>query len=207
MKKLYDDLWQTSLDSPFAGVNTHAYFLQCDETGVLIYNTSNVEDLEHISSLGGICFQYLSHRHEAGTSLPAIKSKFNSDLCASSLEQPHINTAVDVIFIERQFHSTAIEIIPTPGHTDGGLCFYYESPAGLNYLFTGDTFFQSNGRWDTLVFPKDGGSTQLLKSSLAELRSLEPDVVCSSAHVGNVAVVKVTKQEWHDAIDSTVNQL
>ena len=207
MKKLYEDLWQTSLEHPFPGVNTHAYFLQCEKVGVLIYNTSNAEDLEQISSLGGIGFQYLSHRHEAGASLSVIKLEFNSKLCASSLEAPHLKTVVDVIFSVRQLHSTNIEIIPTPGHTDGGICFYYSSPLGLNYLFTGDTFFQSNDQWGTLVIAKDGGDAQQLKTSLAVLRSLEPDVVFCSAHVGSVAVVEVTNSEWHGAIDTAVNQL
>jgi hydroxyacylglutathione hydrolase len=207
MKRIYDDLWQTSLEQPFSGLNTHAYFLRREEGNVLFYNTSNVDDLEEISTLGGLAFQYLSHRHESGKSLDAIKSKFKSQLCAGSLEVPFVETSVDVTFSTRQSHSSNIEIIPTPGHTDGGLCFYYESPIGLRYLFTGDSLFQSNARWDTLVFSNDGGNAENLIESLSTIRTLEPDVVLCSASVGEISVVEVTKVEWRDAIDSNINKL
>lgn len=207
MKKIYIDLWQTSLENPFAGLNTHAYFLQRNEGNALFYNTSNLDDIEEISNLGGISFQYLSHRHESGKSLSIIKSKFQSQLCTGDLEEPFIESTVDVTFSTRQSHSSNIEIIPTPGHTDGGLCFYYESPIGLKYLFTGDTLFQSDGRWGTLVISNDGGSATKLIESLSTIRSLEPDVVLCSASVGDISVVEVTQEEWHECIDDNIRML
>ncbi len=207
MNKIYDDLWQTSLENPFAGLNTHAYFLQRSEGNVLFYNTSNLDDIEEISNLGGISFQYLSHRHESGESLSTIKSTFQSQLCSGVLEEPFIKSTVDVTFSARQSHSSNIEIIPTPGHTDGGLCFYYESPIGLKYIFTGDTLFQSDGRWRTLVISNDGGSETKLIESLSTLRSLEPDVVLCSASVGDISVVEVTQEEWHESIDDNIRRL
>ena len=58
---------------------------------------------------------------------------------------------VDVI-LEKGHHSFEdIEIILTPGHTDGSICFFYRSPTGKSYLFTGDTVFRRNGQWATLV--------------------------------------------------------
>jgi hypothetical protein len=204
MKKLYDDLWQTSLEHPFAGLNAHAYFLQRGEGSVLFYNTSIAGDLEEISNLGGISFQYLSHRHESGNSLRTVKAMFDPKLCADVLEEPYIDSVVDVVFSVRQHHSSTIEVIPTPGHTEGGLCFYYESHTGLRYLFTGDTLFQSNGEWGTLVLSGDGGSAEALVTSLSILGSLEPDVVLCSASLGDISVVEVTQQEWHKAIDTGI---
>ena len=48
MKQLYDDLWQTQVENPFAGLNTHAYFLKCKEGNVLFYNTSHEDDIQEI---------------------------------------------------------------------------------------------------------------------------------------------------------------
>ncbi len=81
MKQLYEDLYQTSVENPFHGLNTHAYFLLRVEGNVLFYNTSNQEDMEEISKLGGITHQFLSHRHETGNSLVKIQSQFQSLLC------------------------------------------------------------------------------------------------------------------------------
>ena len=207
MKKLFDDLWQTSVEHPFSGLNSHAYFLQRDEGNVLFYNTSHPAEFKEISKLGGISYQYLSHRHESAQSLAVIKSTFHSQLCADALEAPFIDTKIDTTFSKRQTHSSNIEIIPTPGHTTGGLCFYYESPHGLRYLFTGDTLFRSNERWGALVISSDGGSTEILIQSLASLRALTPDVVISSASVGAVSVLEVTHQQWHEAIDTNIQEL
>lgn len=55
MKQLYDDLWQTKLENPFSNVQSHAYFLQCIEGNVLIYNTGHTEEIKHMTELGSIC--------------------------------------------------------------------------------------------------------------------------------------------------------
>lgn len=67
------------------------------------------------------------------------------------------------------------EVIETPGHTPGGVCYYVKSE-GL--LFSGDTLFAgSAGRTD---FP--GGSMPLLMASLAKLKALPPDTRVIPGH-------------------------
>jgi len=207
MIKILDDLWQTTLEQPFVGLNSHAYFLVRENGNVLFYNTRNMNDINEMLGYGGISFQYLSHRHESGVSLNTIKSLLNSGLCADELEEPHIASTIDVVFSKRQIHSSNIEVIPTSGHTSGGLCFYYESPNGQNYLFTGDLLYQSNRKWDTLVFSAHGGNANSLIKSLLLLRSLEPTVVICSAYVGDRAVVEINQEEWYEAIDTNILKL
>jgi glyoxylase-like metal-dependent hydrolase (beta-lactamase superfamily II) len=59
-------------------------------------------------------------------------------------------------------------VIHSPGHSPGGVCFYFEE-AGL--LFTGDTLFAGGrvGRTDL-----DGGSNEELTASLKKLSRLPP---------------------------------
>ena len=190
-------------------LNTHAYFLRRPEGNVLFYNTGNDGDLEQIAELGGIRFQLLSHRDESGPSLNRIKDRFGSRLCCSALEAPIIgkDASVDITLQVEHHHLGDIDIIHTPGHTAGSICFFYKSPYGKSYLFTGDTIFQSNGKWATLAFPRAGGSKAALAESLIRLRDLNPDIVMCSAFVGDVSVVEVVGDEWAQAIDGNVSRL
>ena len=145
-------------------LTTHAYFLERREGNVLVYNIGDDRDLETIAELGGIRYQLLSHRNESGPSLDCIRNRFGSKLGCSAREAPFVgqDAPVDVIFEEGDRSLEDIEIIHTPGHTDGSICFFYRSPTGKSYLFTGDTVFQWNGRWATLVLRNAGGSNEAL---------------------------------------------
>ena len=208
MRQLERDLWQSTVHR--SGIlNTHAYFLERRGGNVLLYNLGDERDLETIDELGGIRYQVLSHRDESGPSLESIRSRFGSKLYCSAREVPFVgrDAPVDVIFDEGDCSLEDIEVIHTPGHTDGSICFFYRSPTGKSYLFTGDTVFQWNGRWATLVLRNAGGSTEALGESLLRLRDLEPDVVLWSGFVGDVSFAAVTRDEWKKAIKQASWQL
>lgn len=77
----------------------------------------------------------------------------------------------DETFADRQelaFGALSCTVIATPGHTAGGVCFYF---AGEGILFSGDTlFFESVGRTD---FP--GGNAKALIDSIRERLFVLPD--------------------------------
>lgn len=71
-----------------------------------------------------------------------------------------------------------VEVIETPGHTPGGVCFLIGGDDGEKILFSGDTLFcGSVGRTD---FP--GGSMAVLRKSLEKLTKLPDDVVVIPGH-------------------------
>ena len=153
----------------------------------------------------------MGHRDEAGGSLQNINEQFGSKLCCHINEAASIaqSCPVDITFSENVSHFSGIEIIHTPGHTIGSISFLYRSPLGRTYLFTGDTLFQTNGAWETIVFTGAGGSTKALIDSLSVVyRDLSPDVVIWSASGGGESTfVEPTKDEWLDIIDSTIESL
>ncbi len=66
-------------------------------------------------------------------------------------------------------------ILDTPGHTPGGVCFYFSS---IRTLFTGDTLFAgSAGRTDL-----PGGDGNMLNISLKRLGTLTDDVKVYPGH-------------------------
>ncbi len=69
---------------------------------------------------------------------------------------------------------TSVDVIETPGHTPGGVCYLFADGT----LFSGDTLFCcSVGRTD---FP--GGSMETLKASLEKLKALAPETVVVPGH-------------------------
>lgn len=67
----------------------------------------------------------------------------------------------------------AVEVLFTPGHSPGGVCYRFE-----DRLFTGDTLFVDwVGRWDL-----PGGSGEALHRSLGRLRALDPALKIHPGH-------------------------
>ena len=74
------------------------------------------------------------------------------------------------------------EILPTPGHTRGGVCFYFPE---LKTLFSGDTLFAGSvGRTDL----GDGDMKQLLNSVRTKLWSLPDDTAVYPGHGGSTTI-------------------
>ncbi|WP_457644126.1 MBL fold metallo-hydrolase [Persephonella sp.] len=73
------------------------------------------------------------------------------------------------------FGSSSLEVIETPGHTPGGVCFYNRKEG---YLVAGDTIFKGSiGRTDL-----PGGDPQTLMRSLQKITSLPDDTVIICGH-------------------------
>lgn len=208
MKQLQPDLWQSTLHR--SGIlNTHAYLLERPAGNILFYNTGNEDDLRHISERGGIAYQLLTHRDEAGPSQARIRNRFGCQLGCSAIEAPFVSVhgKPDLLFGPSDDRIEDVGIIHTPGHTDGSVCFFYRSPYGGSYLFSGDTIFQWDGEWSTLVLPSAGGKAADLAESLGKLKAISPDLVMSSGFVGEVAYREVTPEEWTGVLDDRIEAL
>lgn len=83
---------------------------------------------------------------------------------------------------EIRFGNHSLQVICTPGHTPGGVCFYCASE---KVLFSGDSLFSmSIGRTD---FP--GGNFEALRSSLKQkIMTLPEDVKVYPGHGGTTTI-------------------
>lgn len=211
MQQIYPDLWQSLIEHPFEEapqVTTHAYLLTRPKGNVLFYNSSHLlEDADQIEALGGVAYQFLSHRDEITPALADLREHFGAKLGIHTREAEEVRAVspLDLVFDARETWFDDIEVIPTPGHSPGSTSFLYASPHGRTYLFTGDTIFASEQGWETYLIP--GSNRADLVNSLKLLRGLKPDVVISSAAVSPDGVREVTSAQWRKAVDAALEEL
>ncbi len=213
MKQLEPDLWQTSRRVIDDTVGTHAYLLIRPTGNLLLYGIGEGqdEDLDAMEALGGVSVQVLSHRDESSPALNDVRERFGSRLACSELEISAISADAEPdLIVGPDCDDPALdglEILETPGHTDGSISFRYQSPHGKSYLFTGDAVVPVNGGWSAFVVEQYGGTFESMEQSLLKMRDLDPDVVVPSAFVGDVAEVEMADGEWASIIDHRVERL
>lgn len=185
-------------------LDTNCYVLSSDNLAIIIdpagegdflsdYILSNSLTLTHI------LLTHAHYDHLLGT-LP-LKLNFNPDICLSkkdlflyqkaieSYSHFHDLTAdplpsPDVFLMGGEgieLHNRRIEVIETPGHTPGSLCFY-EKYSGC--LFTGDTLFKGAvGRTDLSY-----SSRERLEQSINIIEQLPNDTLIYPGH-GEVTTI------------------
>jgi hydroxyacylglutathione hydrolase len=203
MRQVLTDLWETRTDSPFPGLTTHAYLWT--PSNALFYSTATDSDFEAIAELGGVADQYLSHRDEAGPMLKHIADRFGSRLHAPVAELLEIgqHAHVDVPLGSRHIDANGVEVIPTPGHSPGSVCYQVAGPEGT-YLFTGDTLILGEkGEW-WAGFIEGISDADALAQSLGLLATLQPDVVISSAFQGDSAVQRIDAGHWPEHVEQAL---
>ncbi|WP_338395223.1 MBL fold metallo-hydrolase [Fulvitalea axinellae] len=208
MKELYQDLWQTKRGSHF-GLDLKAYFLKTEEGNALIYYTTEKEELSRIQEMGGVKYQCLSHHHEVNEFLNISKRILGAELCCHRNCAPYLEgiAQADTLFDKDTSLPGGLRILETPGHTNSNVCYFYESPYGKNYLFSGDTIYLDKGEWNYLIMNQEGGNPADLKESLLKIKDLDVDVIMCSVAVGHNDAVEVSRGEWRQIIDRLVNKL
>jgi hydroxyacylglutathione hydrolase len=212
MRQVQPDIWETEVENPFPGLTTHAYLLTRDTGNVLFYNTGHRHEIEHMAQLGGVAYQFLSHRDELGEALKVVRQLHGARLGGHRAEREAFSRIVDpdILFERRETLLGNVEVIPTPGHSPGSTCFLVHSSTGKRYLFTGDTLFpDGKGGWRAGFIP--GHSTEDDRAQMAEsllvLRELAPDVVFASAFSGDAGFQELRPADWPAQVDAAREHL
>lgn len=174
----------------------------------MFYNTTLDTEIDRMAELGGVTSQYLSHQDEIATSLRTIKQRFDSTLHCGAAEAELVaeTCPVDNAIEQRRVESPGFEVIPTPGHTPGSVCFRTTSEDGTTYLFTGDTIVSDQeGKWFAGHIP-GMSDRDALATSLRELATLTPDFVISSAFV-STGVTELGQRSWADCVEEALRSL
>ncbi|MBQ7856701.1 MAG: MBL fold metallo-hydrolase [Alistipes sp.] len=144
---------------PVLAVNTHGHFDHA--MGVQFVKDTYAVPFALSSADKVLMEQGVAHAMMFGLDAPNMPSEVEVDLATT-----------DVV----RFGNTELKVIPSPGHTPGGVVLYHE-PSGT--LFTGDTLFKGSiGRTDL----PGGDYTALMHSILNNIIPLGDEVKVCPGH-------------------------
>ena len=115
-------------------------------------NTSLSESFDAIEAAGGVTAVVISDRHLGGPSTNQIAERFGATVYCSAVEADAMGHRANQVRIDHAlaFERTVIEgdvqLIPTPGHTEGQFSTLAEVE-GRRILFTADFVYRSGDGW------------------------------------------------------------
>lgn len=185
-----DRLQIERLELGFFGTN--AYILTCRQTGDSVVVDAPAEANKIIDSLKGTNPRYilLTHNHmDHIGALAELRSKLGIPLAAHAKDAGILPSPPEIELNDGDiisFGNVKLEVLHTPGHTPGSLCF----KAG-KYLLSGDTIFP-NGPGKT---SSPANFQQIVKSITGKIFALDDDTQVYPGH-GDSTVIKNEKEEF-----------
>ena len=152
---------------------------------------------EHKLSVKAILLTHTHHDHSGKAE--ALAGFFGCGIHAGREELDHYRGRVDVLFDggeQLDLDGEEIEVLPTPGHSAGGVCYYSKKSS---VAFTGDTIFNIDLGYTH--FP--GGSAKKMRTSLREVVDKWDNGVTIYPGHGDSEKMKVVREinaEFNEAI-------
>jgi hydroxyacylglutathione hydrolase len=206
MDELFPDIFKVLpskiMDSKYAS------FLVKRDDGNLLFpcfsNHSTIHDrFNEIAGLGGIKAQLLGDSHFKTPHCDEVAARFDAPLYCSDAEAPDVLPKLKRVVVfpfNRHALMPGVEVIPTPGHRPGGVC-YLVTLIGKKFLFAGDGIWHDGEAWK--AFPTKAGLKKM-KESLKMLAEVEFDVLLANTRLDNpicfVAVNPGSRQEFIQSI-------
>lgn len=171
---------------------TNAYIVICQKTWDSVLIDAPAEASTIIDSLKGTTLRYIlvTHNHvDHIDALAELCSRLKAPLAVHALDAGNLPSPPEKLLSHGDTVSAGnlrFEILHTPGHTPGSLCFKV-----CHYLISGDTIFRGGpGKtWSPANFK------QIIKSITEEIFVLPDDVSIYPGH-GNSTSVKRERDEF-----------
>jgi len=187
MNEIFSNIYEV-LPSKQTPKKYRSFFIKRDEGNVLIpcfSSSSTIEaHFDAMTLLGGLNRQLLGDSHFRTAHCDMVAARFNAPLYCSEGEAADVKQMVqDVIVLPFKRHNldTKLEVIPTPGHRDGGVC-YLIVVGDKQYLFVGDFIWHDGKAW---IPTARKATTRAYIESLHVLEELEFDVLLANCQISN----------------------
>ncbi len=171
---------------------TNAYILTCQQTKDSVMVDAPAEADRIIERLNGTNPRYIllthSHMDHIGA-LAELRSKLRITLAAHANDARVLSSPPEIQLTNGDtisFGNIKLEVLHTPGHTPGSLCFKTGK-----YLLAGDTIF-AGGPGKT---SSPANFQQLIKSITSQIFTLDDDTQVYSGH-GEATILKKEKGEF-----------
>lgn len=213
---------EVSVDELFAGIfkvlpskvmdSKYPSFFVKRDGGNLLFpcfsNSSTIHDrFNDIANKGGLQAQLLGDSHFKTPHCDEVATHFAAPLYCSEPEAPDVVPKLKqvVVFPFKQHELfPGVEVIPTPGHRPGGVC-YLIALNGKKFLFAGDAIWHDGEEWK--AFPTKAGMKHM-KASLKTLVEVEFDVLLANTRLNNpICFIEVNQQSRQQFIQSIIERL
>jgi glyoxylase-like metal-dependent hydrolase (beta-lactamase superfamily II) len=182
---------------------SNAYLLVKGEEAALIDATDLNDDMSRAIEGMGVRVTYLLLTHgsrEAAEATPLVKQRFGGEVCmhamdGSGLEERGHPMEADVFLRDNdslQLQGSPIEVLHTPGHTYGSLCFYAKE---AEVLFSGMALMK--GGYGRIWGPD---TMRLMMMSLRRLNNVIPPD--ATIYPGKGPETQIAREGWINCLRS-----
>ena len=178
------------------------FFVKRDEGNLLIpcFSTNSTIEahFDAIAELGGLSRQLLGDSHFKSSHCDQVAERFNAPVYCSEGEAPDVTPVVKQVMIfpfTRHLLEPQIEVIPTPGHRPGGVC-YLISMDEKRYLFVGDFIWHDGEKW---IPTATKANFRAYIESLHLLEGIAFDVLLANSKISNPTYSVALNQETRKA--------
>ena len=181
----------------------NAYLLISGHEAAVIDGDDAYHDIATVLDEQELALKYLlvTHGHKSHVqAVPMLKESFGGSICMHQsdtelLRESGIPFEPDMPLKDRAslpLDDCVIQVLHTPGHTPGSLCFYVKKARAL---FTGDTLLK--GEYGKIWGPHSMG---LMLRSLKRLNSIMPPK--TTIHPGHGSQTTMSREAWLDCLDN-----
>jgi len=206
LKGVYKVLPTKATDSKYP-----SFFLRRPSGNLLFPCFSNSSTIhgsfDQIAAMGGLKYQLLGDSHFKTPHCDEVAERFGAPLYCSEPEAADVTKRlkhVRVFPFERHALEPGVEVIPTPGHRPGGVC-YLVKVGGRRCLFAGDGIWHDGKDWK--AFPTKPGRPKMIES-LRQLADIHFDVLLANTKIGNpLCYVELNEDSRRALMDSIIARL